>query len=108
MDRRLELHHKLRSLYERVTNKSSEGKVYFQPPANVRLSYPCLIYKLTDMPTNHANNFPYKIEHCYELSVIDSDPNSKLREQVARMFTCRMVRSYESDNLHHYVFHIYD
>lgn len=108
MGRRLDLHHNLRSLYERVTKKSSEGKVYFQPPASVRLSYPCIIYKLIDMPTNNANNFPYKIEHCYELSVIDTDPNSELREQVARMFTCRLVRVYESDNLHHYVFHIYD
>ena len=108
MGRRLDLHHKLQSIYEKTTHQSAEKKIYYQPPASVKLSYPCLIYKLIDMPVAHANNFPYKIEHMYELTVVDTDPNSPLREEIAKMFVCRLVRTYESDNLHHYVFHIYD
>ena len=108
MGRRLDLHHKLRATYENVTGKSSEGKVYFQPPASVKLSYPCILYKLTDMPVNFANNFPYKIEHAYELTVIDTDPNSPLREKISKFQCCRLSRVFESDNLHHYVFQIYD
>ena len=108
MGRRLDLHHKLQSIYEKATGKLSDKKVYYQPPASVKLSYPCIIYKLTDMPVATANNFPYKIEHNYELTVIDFDPNSPIREAIAKMFVCRLVRIFESDNLHHYVFHIYD
>ena len=108
MDRRLDMHHMLQNVYKKATGRSSDGKVYFQPPANVRLTYPCIIYKLIEMPLEHANNFPYKVEHCYELTVIDSDANSKLREAIARLPVCRPTRFFTSDNLNHYVFHIYD
>ena len=108
MGRRLDLHDKLRKLYTKATGRSSDSRVFYQSPQNTRLYYPCIIYKLIDMPANSANNFPYKIEHCYELTVIDSDPNSPLREEIVRMFTCRFIRDFESDNLYHYVFHIYD
>ena len=108
MGRRLDLQLMLEQLYREVTHQSPERKVYFQPPATVRLTYPCLIYKLTDIPSDHANNFPYRLEHEYELTVIDSDPNSPLRERISKLPVCRFVRSYESDNLHHYVFNIYD
>ena len=108
MDLRLNLHEKLKKAYTKATKKSSDSKVWFQPSKNTRLSYPCIIYKLTDIPVNSANNFPYKIDHCYELTVIDSDPLSPLREEIVRMFTCKLVRVYENDNLYHYVYHIFD
>lgn len=108
MDRRLELHHRLQQLYESATGASSANRVWFQPPASVRLEYPCLIYKLSDMPVEHANNHPYKLDSQYELTVIDRDPLGPLRTQVALLPECAMIRVYESDNLHHYVFRIYD
>lgn len=108
MGRRLDLHHLLRQSYEEATKTSSDKKVWFQPPASTRLTYPCIIYKLSDMPPIFANNNPYQIEHEYELLVIDSDPTSPLREKIAQLPKCRFVRAYENDNLHHYVFNIYD
>ena len=106
--RRLDLHHLIREIFEEETHQSSDKRVYFQPPATVALTYPCIIYKLTDMPSDHANNLPYKIEHRYELTVIDRDPNSSLRERIATLPRCSLARIFESDNLHHYVFNIYD
>ena len=109
MGRRLDLHHKLRSAFEKATGiRDSDPRVKFQPPASYKMSYPCIRYKLIDMPPDFANNFPYRIEHCYELTVIDTDPNSPLREAISKFQLCKLTRVYESDNLHHYVFHIYD
>ena len=108
MDRRLELHHLLKETYEAVTGTSSEWRVFYQSPGSVLLKYPCMIYKLEDIPVNHANNLPYRIEHSYELKVIDKDPISPLREAIVRLPKCKFVRSYVSDNLYHYVFRIYD
>jgi len=108
MGRRLDLHHKLKEVFEEATMQDSDKRVWFQPPATVRLTYPCIVYKLNDMPPTFANNNPYQIEHEYELTVIDQDPNSVLRERVAQLSKCRLSRIFESDNLHHYVFHIYD
>lgn len=81
--------------------------VYYQPPASLKLSYPCVLYKLEDMPAIHADNLPYHWDHVYQLTVIDRDPESKVREKIAELPTCRFVRSFVSDNLNHYIFRIY-
>lgn len=103
MDRRAELHQILKSLYINGT-----PHVYYQPPKDARIDYPCIIYKLDDMPALHADNNPYKFGHKYQVSVIDRDPESPLRERIASLPTCRMKTSpYVSDNLHHFVFSLY-
>ena len=108
MGRRLDMHHLLQQTFETATGRSSAGRVFYQPGADTRLSYPCLLYKLSNIPVDRANNSPYKVEHQYELTVIDRDPVSPLREAVVMLPFCTMTRAYESDNLHHYVFRIYD
>lgn len=108
MGRRLDMHHLLQATYEGATGLSSKGRVFFQPGSDTELSYPCLLYKLTAIPVDRANNAPYKIEHSYDLTVIDRDPLSPLREAVVRLPFCSFTRSYESDGLHHYVFRIYE
>ena len=55
-------------------------RVYYQPSASVHLEYPCVIYKLEDMPIVHANNRPYHWDHVYQITVIDRDPESEIRE----------------------------
>lgn len=81
--------------------------VYFQPPTSAKLSYPCIVYKLYDMPALHANNLPYHWDHVYQLTVIDRDPDSEVREKIAELPTCRFERFFDSDNLNHYVFRLY-
>ena len=109
MDRRLNLHHTFEQIYETVMGSSSKGHVYYQPGSDTMLKYPCILYKLSDMPPDFADNSPYRIGHKYEVTVIDRDPLCPIREEIAMLPTCRMSRSpYVSDNLHHYVFTIYD
>ena len=103
MDRRSELHQILKGLYI-----NGKPHVYYQPPKDQQIDYPCIIYKLEDMPAIHADNSPYGIGHRYQVTVIDSNPESPLRERVARLPTCRMRTSpYAKDNLHHFVFSLY-
>ena len=108
MGRRLDLHHLLQQTFESATGLSSSGRVFFQPGSDTTLKYPCVLFKLNNMPVDRANNRPYKVEHAYDLTVIDRDPTSPLREAVALLPLCSMTRVYESDGLHHYVFRIYD
>ena len=79
---------------------------WYQPDASKTLSYPCIVYKLVDMPVHHADNIPYHVGHTYELTVIDRDPESKIRESVAKLPRCSFTQGFDSDNLHHYVFRI--
>lgn len=103
MDRRAELQQVLAALFVDIP-----GSVYYQPPKDSRIKYPCIVYKLDDMPAIHADNNPYGIGHRYQVTVIDRDPESPLRERVAALPTCRMrTAPYERDNLHHFVFSLY-
>ena len=101
MDRRPQLHQLLKSVFE------NEPHVYHQRPSNGRLIYPCIIYKLDGIPDEHADNIRYFEHRNWELTIIDPDPDSQLREKVALLRWCRFVRSYVSDNLNHFVFSLY-
>jgi hypothetical protein len=42
--------------------------VYFQPPENVKLKFPCIVYKFTKFETEHAAVFSLYESQCRELS----------------------------------------
>ena len=101
MDRRPDLQKTLKGLFDRNPH------VYHNPPPNFRMEYPCIVYKLNGMPMKHADNIRYIDHREYQLTVIDQDPDSELREKVAQLNWCRFTRSFVSDNLHHFVFSLH-
>jgi hypothetical protein len=80
---------------------------YFQPPPSVHMTYPCIVYKLDDIDTDFANNFPYNLQKGYKLTVIDQDPESSIPDEIAKLPQVSFDRFYTADNLNHYVFTIY-
>jgi hypothetical protein len=51
--------------------------VYFQPPENVKLSYPCIIYSRGNIgKTQFADDIPYLHKTRYMVIVIDANPDS--------------------------------
>lgn len=85
-----------------------EPHVYYQPPASVRIQYPCIIYKLNRIPSKWANNDPYHLEHSYEVILITEDPDDPLVDRLASLHATRFDRYYSADNLHHFVYTIYE
>lgn len=79
---------------------------YYKPPANIQIKYPCIIYALDDMPAKHADGLPYYVGHIYQLTAIDTDPESSIREAVVRLPRCAFQRAFVNDNLYHYIFRI--
>lgn len=101
MDNRLILHEKLETI---IGNKN----VYFQPPASVMLSYPCIIYSIGSGEAKHANNKVYNYTHSYDVTFIYKKPTINIIEQMLSEFEmCKFNRGYISDNLNHYAFKIY-
>lgn len=101
MASRLELHAKLQELI-------GNTNVYFQPPASVKLSYPCIIYSIGNGDAKHADNMVYKFMNSYELLFIYKKPNLEIIETVLRELPmCRLNRAYCNDNLNHYAFTLY-
>jgi hypothetical protein len=81
--------------------------VYFQPPTNIKLTYPCIVYKRDLSQTNFADNSPYLNMTRYQVTVLDEDPDSAIPPKVAALPLCLFIRFYTADNLNHDVFNIF-
>lgn len=81
--------------------------VYYQPPASVSMRYPAIRYSRKDIDNTFADNTVYMQALCYEIIVIDKNPDSEYVKKVSRLPRCRFDRHYTADNLNHDVFTIY-
>ena len=101
MNKRLQLHEKLCELI-------GNNNVYFQPPASVQLSYPCIIYNIGNGDAKHADDRVYNYVNSYDVIFIYKQPNVDIIEQVLEALPmCRVSRIYVVDNLNHYAFNLY-
>lgn len=91
----------LQSLLEELIGNDN---VYFQPPANVQMLYPCIVYKRDDIRVLFADNNPYRLTKRYLVTVIDRDPDSVIPDKVSALSLCRFNRFFTADNLNHDVF----
>lgn len=92
----------LQSLLEEITDH-----VYFQPPNNYRMQYPCIVYQLDGMATKRADNTLYSNTRQYQVTVIDRNPESDLPDKVIELPLCEFNRFFTADNLNHYVFTLF-
>lgn len=81
--------------------------VYFQPPNNHLMQYPCIRYEQDDADTTFASNKPYRYVKRYQVTVIDKNPDSLIPDKVALLPMCTFDRSYTADNLNHRVFNLF-
>lgn len=82
-------------------------KVWFQAPTNTKLTYPCIMYTLSDKDVRKADNGMYKYMNQYECTYITRDPDDPVVDALLALEYCEFDRHYVSDNLNHYTFTIY-
>lgn len=100
MSKRLELHNKLVELFD-------NDHVYYQPPENLKMEYPCIRYSKSDITSRHADNINYVNKTSYEIVVIDKHPDNAVIEKILELPLSSYDRHYISDNLNHDVIRIY-
>ena len=101
-DLRLELDDKLRSLLP------EDWHLYFNPPNNLGLSYPALVYTDTSGDTKFADNKMYIFDRQYELTFIYEDPDDETPFNVmSQLDYCRANRHFVTENLYHYTMVLY-
>lgn len=81
--------------------------VYFQPPNNLTMQYPCITYAEDGDRKLHANNSPYRRTKRYLVTVIDRDPDSDLPDKVSELDYVSYDRWFAADNLNHFVFNLF-
>jgi hypothetical protein len=94
-------------LHNLLINLLNGPDVYFQPPSNVQMKYPCIVYKRDGANSEFADNSPYRNSKRYQIMVIDRDPDSGIPDKVAALPLCAFDRFYTADNLNHDVFNLY-
>lgn len=94
----------LQALLEEILGSKN---VYFQPPENVKLNYPCIIYSRERITIEHADNIPYLKNKRYQVIVIYRDPDSDIPDKISEIPTCIFDRHYVLDNLYHDAFNLY-
>ena len=89
--RRLEL----QFIFEEILGSKN---VYYQPPENVKLKYPAIVYSRDRIINRFSNNGVY---------IQSVDPDSIYVEKISKLPYSSFERHYTSDNLNHDVFNIY-
>ena len=101
MDRRLELH-------EHLVEAAGEGvKVYFQPPSNLQMTYPCITYERARVDVLHASNENYKVDRRYTVTVVDRNPDSPILDRMLSIPMCSHSTYFSVDGLNHDVYDVY-
>ena len=100
MGTRLELHNKLEGF---LGNKH----VYYQPPASVKMEYPCIVYSKDNIKSTYADDAGYSFINRYVVTIISKMPDNDVIYKLLRFPYCSYDRHYVSDNLNHDVLILY-
>lgn len=83
-------------------------RAYFQPPSNVSMGYPCIVYELDRIVKKRADNGVYLKTRRYQVKLITKNPDDPMVDVLASMVHSEFERHYTIDTLNHFVFSIYD
>ena len=82
--------------------------VYYQPPENLIMKYPCIRYNLNSGSTRFADNRPYSFDKEYTITLIGYTSNEEMVKKIAMHFPkSRYDRQYKADHLVHDVYTIF-
>ena len=79
--------------------------VYFQPPENLKIKYPCIVFERTNALTIYADNNPYQITKRYTITLITKTvDNDEYVDKLLKLPMCTFDRQFITENLCHDVF----
>lgn len=81
--------------------------VYYRPPANKQMTYPCIRYSDTKPSTMRADDIMYSSMKCYEIIVISNTPNHPVIDELLKLPYCSWDRWYAADGMNHDVLTLY-
>lgn len=93
--------------YDKNKPLNPNTRVYFQPPSNLELQYPCFVYQYENSVPVRADNTVHRFTDRYQVSYLTKKPLDttyvKLLEDPLITFTSRYV----SENIYHNVMTVY-
>lgn len=99
MKSRLELHKQLESI---------APNVYFQPPDNVKIKYPAIVYEIDGAQAKYADDNLYRLALVYHATYITtraSDLENRIKDFMGLRY-CKLVNTAVNDGLYNIYFDI--
>lgn len=81
--------------------------VYFQPPTNVSMVYPAIVYQRDYQYKEFADNEPHCWWQRYQVTYIDRNPDSPVLAKIVALPMSKYVRFFAIDGLNHDIFQLY-
>jgi hypothetical protein len=81
--------------------------VYYDPPATLKMVYPCIRYSRTGLNVDNADDTKYRKINQYELIVISKKADPEVVEGILELPYSSLGRPYKADNLNHYPITLY-
>lgn len=82
-------------------------QVYFQPPENLKIGYPAIVFHLSKIEIDHASDVPYKGAKEYSVTLITKDPEPDVIDEILKIPYSSLDTTYISDGMNHFVFTVY-
>lgn len=81
--------------------------VYYQPPENLKMEYPCIRYSKSEMRDIYGDNLKYISRDVYDLVVISKKPDNPVIKKLLELPYTEFDRHYVADNLNHDIIRIF-
>ena len=98
MDNRLKLHNYLLTLCPNV---------YFQQPSDMNMKYPAIVYSRSKMEKVRASNKTYILNHAYDVTVIDRNPDCPVVDEILKLDYSEYDRQFCTNGLNHITITLY-
>ena len=85
----------------------SHNRVYFQPPENLKIGYPAVVFHLSKIKLDHADDAPYKGAREYSVTLITKEPEPEVLDEILKIPYTTLDTTYISDGMNHFVFTTY-
>lgn len=81
--------------------------VYFQPPPDRQLQYPCIVYERDNQSVKRSDNIAYNLRQRYQVTYIDQNPDGDAIDALSQLPLSAFSRHFVTSGLNHDVFSIY-
>lgn len=99
--------HTYKDLLYLLRQAVQHDRVYFQPPENLKIGYPAIVFHLSNIEIDHASDAPYKGTKEYSVTLITKDPEPDVIDEILKIPYSSLDTTYISDGMNHFVFTVY-
>lgn len=96
-----------RDLLRLLQQAVQPNPVYFQPPENLKIGYPAVVFHLSKIEIDRASDVPYKGAKEYSVTFITKDPEPDAINEILKIPYSSLDTTYISDGMNHFVFTVY-